>query len=335
MKNPTALILGITGQDGAYLADLLVKKRYKVHGVARRADTWRLKYLGIDHMVNIHSADILSFSSIYNLIRKISPTEIYNLAGLSSVAASFDEPVYTIQLNAIGTVRLIEAIRMINKDIKFYQASSSEVFGDIKDDHISENSPYSAANPYGVSKLFAHTIVVNYREAYNMFACNGITFNHESPLRDKHFVTRKITTGIASIKAGAKDPVLLGNLDARRDWGFAGDYVYGMYLMMQSDEPCDYVFSSGELHSVREFAEKAAHFAGYEIEWEKHGDIETGINKKSGQVIIKTDPSLYRPVESAPPVGDSARAKKKLGWSPKVNFEQLVRMMMEADLKRI
>ena len=333
-----ALITGIRGQDGAYLAKLLLEKGYEVWGADRRSgefSNWRLKELGIEKEIKYVHMDLLEFTNILRVIDKIQPDEIYNLAAQSFVGTSFEQPILTAEVDAIGVLRILEAIRTVNPKIKFYQASTSEMFGKVQDIPQTEKTPFYPRSPYGVAKLFGHWITVNYREAYNIFACSGILFNHESPLRGLEFVTRKITYGLARIKYGLQEKLILGNLDAKRDWGYAPEYVEAMWLMLQQDEPDDYVIATGETHTVREFVEKAAQIAGFEIEWEGEGIDTKGIDRKTGKVIVEVSPEFYRPAEVDILVGNPTKAKEKLGWEPKTKFEELVEIMMEADLKRI
>lgn len=333
-----ALITGIRGQDGAYLAKFLLEKGYEVWGADRRSgdsSNWRLKELGIENDVNIVYMDLLELTNIMRTIEKIKPDEVYNLAAQSFVGVSFEKPFLTTEIDAIGVLRILEAVRTLKPDIKFYQASTSEMFGKVQEIPQTEKTPFYPRSPYGVAKLFGHWITVNYREAFNIFACSGILFNHESPLRGVEFVTRKITYSLARIKYGLQDKLVLGNLDAKRDWGYAKEYVEGMWLMLQQDEPDDYVLATGETHTVREFVEKAAKIAGFDIEWEGEGVNTKGIDKKTDKVIIEVSPEFYRPAEVDILVGDYSKAKKKLGWEPKTKFDKLIEIMMEADLKRV
>lgn len=333
-----ALITGIRGQDGAYLAKLLLEKGYEVWGADRRngADSnWRLKELGIDKEVRTVYMDLLELTNIIRVLEKIKPEEIYNLAAQSFVAVSFDQPIFTTEVNAVGVARILESIRMVNPGIKFYQASSSEMFGQSGGDFQDENTGFYPRSPYGVSKLYAHWLTINYREAYGMFACAGICFNHESPLRGLEFVTRKITHGLACIKSGLADRITLGNLEAKRDWGYAPEYVYAMWLMLQAEKPDDYVVATGEAHSIREFIEQAAEIAGFNLEWQKMPDKDLALDKKSGRIIVETSKEQMRPADVVALRGNYARIKEKLGWKPTVHFSELVKIMMEADLKRI
>ncbi|OAQ20309.1 GDP-mannose 4,6-dehydratase [Thermosulfurimonas dismutans] len=333
-----ALITGIRGQDGAYLAKLLLEKGYEVYGADRRSgdsSNWRLKELGIEKYVKVIYMDLLELTNILRVIKEVQPDEVYNLAAQSFVQASFEQPILTAEVDAIGVLRLLEALRFYKSDAKFYQASTSEMFGKVQEVPQKETTPFYPRSPYAVAKLFGHWITVNYRESYNMFACSGILFNHESPLRGLEFVTRKITYTLARIKYGLEDKLILGNLDAKRDWGYAPEYVEVMWLMLQQDTPDDYVIATGETHTVREFVEKAAEIAGFQIEWEGEGINTKGIDKKTGKIIIEVSPKFYRPAEVDILIGDYSKAKTKLGWKPKIKFEELVRIMMEADLKRI
>ena len=333
-----ALITGIRGQDGAYLAKLLLEKGYEVYGADRRSGEggfWRLKELGIEKDVKIVYMDLLEFTNILRTIEKIKPDEIYNLAAQSFVAASFEQPILTSDINSLGTLRLLEVIRTVKPDTKFYQASTSEMFGKVKTLPLNEDSYFYPRSPYAVSKLFAHWITVNYREAYNIFACSGILFNHESPLRGTEFITRKVSLAVARIKYGKQDKLVVGNLDAKRDWGYAPEYVYGMYLMLQNDKPDDFVLATGESHSVREFIEEAFRVAGFEIYWEGKGLEEKGRDAKTGKVLVEVSPEFYRPAEVDVLVGDYSKAKRILGWEPKTTFKELVRIMVEEDMRRV
>jgi GDPmannose 4,6-dehydratase len=313
-----ALITGITGQDGSYLAELLLDKGYEVFGVVRRASTtnyWRIEHL-LDR-IQLRPADLLDQLSLVRVIDEVRPREIYNLAAMSFVPASWDQPLLTGEFNSQGVTRMLEAVRQVDSTIRLYQASSSEMYGKVREVPQTELTPFYPRSPYGVSKVFAHYITVNYRESYNLFAVSGILFNHESPRRGLEFVTRKVTDGVARIKLGLADSLGLGNLDAHRDWGFAGDYVRAMYLMLQQDRADDYVIATGESHSVRELVEVAFEHAG--LDWTKY---------------VKLDPKFLRPAEVDHLIGDCAKARRALGWEPEVDFEALVRMMVDADLKR-
>lgn len=338
MRKRKALITGIRGQDGAYLAKLLLEKGYEVWGADRRSggsSNWRLKELGIEKEVKIIYMNLLELTNIMRVIEKVQPDEVYNLAAQSFVGVSFEQPILTAEVDAMGVLRLLEAIRILKPDIKFYQASTSEMFGKVQEIPQTEKTPFYPRSPYGVAKLFGHWTTVNYRESYNIFACSGILFNHESPLRGLEFVTRKITYGLAKIKFGLQDKIILGNLDAKRDWGYAKEYVEAMWLMLQQNKPDDYVIATGETHTVREFVEKAAQIAGFDIKWEGKGVNTKGIDKKSGKVIVEVSPEFYRPSEVNLLIGSPQKAKEKLGWQPKTKFEDLASIMMGADLKRI
>jgi GDPmannose 4,6-dehydratase len=315
----SALITGITGQDGAYLAKLLLEKGYQVHGMHRRTSTDSLERLSdIADQIQWHHGDLLDELSILRFLEKTEATEVYNLAAQSFVPISWDEPVHTGDVTALGVTRLLEAIRQVNPQIKMYQASSSEMFGKVQETPQSETTPFWPRSPYGVAKVYGYWITINYRESYDIFACNGILFNHESPLRGKEFVTRKITDAVARIKLGVQTQLSLGNLDAYRDWGFAGDYVNAMWLMLQQETADDYVISTGEQHSVRQFCDVA--FASVGLKTEDY---------------VVTDPRFLRPAEVNTLLGDSSKAQSKLGWQRKVDFQQLVTMMVEADLQRV
>jgi GDPmannose 4,6-dehydratase len=318
MQQRRALITGITGQDGSYLAEFLLAKGYKVYGVNRRTSTENIERIAhlLDH-IELVQGDLHDLGSLAHALRSVAPTEVYNLGAQSFVPASFSQPILTGEATALGVVRLLEAIRLVNPGIRFYQASSSEMFGKVQEVPQRESTPLYPRSPYGVAKVYGHWITVNYRESYRLFAVSGILFNHESPRRGLEFVTRKVTDGVARIVAGKSRELRLGNLDARRDWGFAGDYVRAMWMMLQQQEPDDYVIATGETRSVRELVETAFRLAG--LDWEKH-------------VVI--DPAFVRPAEVDLLVGDATKAKEKLGWMPKVTFPQLVEMMLRADLER-
>jgi GDPmannose 4,6-dehydratase len=333
-----ALITGITGQDGAYLARFLLDKGYEAYGAYRRSAVLNLnglKYLGVDDKVRYLPLELLEFTNIYRAIEKIQPDEIYNLGAQSFVALSFEEPIFTADVTALGPLRVLEAIRAVKPDTKFYQASSSEMFGKAQAIPQNEKTPFYPRSPYAASKLFAHWITVNYRESYGIFACSGIFFNHESPLRGLEFITRKVTNGIARIKNSLQDKVVLGNLDAKRDWGYAQEYVEAMWLMLQQDKPDDYVIASGETHSVREFAECAFRHAGFDIVWEGKDIEEKGIDKKNGKILVEIAPEFFRPAEVDFLQGDYSKAKERFRWQPKTKFEDLVSIMVDADIKRI
>ena len=336
-----ALITGITGQDGAYLAELLLEKGYEVHGIRRRAsmfNTKRIDHLYTDpHIGNsqlfLHHGDLTDSSSLARVMQQVEPDEIYNLGAQSHVAVSFEEPEYTANSDALGALRILEAIRILGLTdrTKYYQASTSELYGLVQESPQTETTPFYPRSPYGVAKLYAYWITVNYREAYGMFACNGILFNHESPSRGETFVTRKITLALARIKLGLQECLYLGNLEALRDWGHARDYVEMQWLMLQQEEPEDFVIASGEQHSVRNFVELTAAELGLTIEWFGHGVNERGLDKSSGKTIVKVDPSYYRPAEVETLLGDASKARERLGWAPKVNFKQLVKEMAHSD----
>lgn len=342
MKNKKrALIIGITGQDGSYLAEFLLEKGYEVHGMIRRSssfNTERLEKIYEDpHVDNrhliLHYGDLSDSNSINSMINKSRPDEIYNLGAQSHVRVSFDIPEYTADIDALGTLRLLDVIKEQSYPIKFYQAGSSEMFGKVLETPQKETTPFNPQSPYGCAKVFSHMICGNYREAYNMFICNGILFNHESPRRGRTFVTKKIVEGLADIKLGKKEKIFLGNLDAKRDWGYAKDYVRAMWLMLQQDKPDDYVIATGETHSVREFAEHAASLVGYKIVWQGSGLEEVGIDEKSGKVLISIDENYYRPSEVDLLLGDSNKAKEKLNWSAEVKFKDLIELMMREEFE--
>ena len=331
-----ALVTGVTGQDGAYLCKRLIERGYEVHGAYRRSassDFWRLDYLGIADQVKRVPFDLLEPSNILRAIDKVRPDEIYNLAAQSFVALSFEQPIYTTDADALGPLRILEAIRTVDPSIRFYQASTSEMFGKVQETPQKESTPFYPRSPYGVAKLYAHWITVNYRESYNLHATSGILFNHESPLRGTEFVTRKITSHLALIKHGRTAPLELGNLDAHRDWGFAGDYVEGMIQMVQADQADDFVLSTGEMHTVREFVNRAAEVAGFRLHWEGEGASEFA-KDDDGQTIVQIKSEFYRPAEVDTLLGDSTRARTQLGWKPTTTFQELVEMMMTADLDR-
>jgi GDPmannose 4,6-dehydratase len=333
-----ALITGVTGQDGSYLAKLLLDKEYEVYGAVRRTPDRNLnglKYLGINKKIKYLPLELLEFTNIYKTIKKIKPDEIYNLGAQSFVARSFEEPIFSADVTALGPLRVLEAIRAVNTNIKFYQASSSEMFGKAQTTPQSEKTSFYPRSPYAASKLFAHWITVNYRETCGIFACSGILFNHESPLRGLEFVTRKITRSVAQIKLGISCGLKIGNLDAKRDWGYAPEYVEAMWLMLQHDKPDDYVIASGETHSVREFADLAFKMGEFDIEWQGTGVEERGIDKRTGKTLIGVSPEYFRPGEVNNPLGDYSKAKRKLGWQPKTKFEGLVRLMVEADMREV
>ena len=327
-----ALITGITGQDGSYLAEFLLKKGYEVYGMHRRTSMDVFERVGeIKNKIHIVDGDLTDTSSMVRLLKEINPDEVYNLASQSFVPASWTQPISTADITALGVLRLLESIRLINPKIRFYQASSSEMFGKVKKTPQNEKTPFHPRSPYGISKVFGYWVTVHYRESYGIHASNGILFNHESPRRGKQFVTRKITHSVAKIKLGLQEEFSLGNLDAKRDWGYAGDYVEAMWLMLQKGKPGDYVVGTGEAHSVREFVEECFKLAGMEIEWEGKGLKEVG--KYNGKVVVRVNPKFFRPAEVDILLADSTKARKELGWKPKTSFKELVKKMFESDLK--
>jgi GDPmannose 4,6-dehydratase len=331
--NRIALITGITGQDGAYLAQLLLQKGYAVHGTYRRTSSvnfWRIEELGIKE----HPNDLTDLGATLNLVSRLQPDEVYNLAALSFVGTSFEQPGTTAQITALGALNLLEAIRMVSKHSRFYQASTSEMFGKVQAVPQDESTPFYPRSPYGVAKLYAHWITVNYRESYGLFGASGILFNHESPLRGLEFVTRKITDGAARIKLGKVDVLELGNLDARRDWGYALEYVEGMHSMLQADEPETFVLATGRTLTVRDFVTMAFAGADMKIEWSGQGIDEIGREMGTGKTLVRINPSFYRPAEVEMLIGNSAKARKKLGWAAQTTVEELCRVMVEADLRR-
>tara|TARA_Y100001970_G_scaffold76719_1_gene97401 strand:+ start:1910 stop:2944 length:1035 start_codon:yes stop_codon:yes gene_type:complete len=336
----SALITGISGQDGSYLSEFLINKGYTVYGIVRRSSLFnrsRIDQLLEDHKKEIELVygDLTDASSINRILEKTAPDEIYNLGAQSHVGISFDIPEYTSDVNALGTLRLLDAIKEFDMGTKIYQASSSELFGKTLDKSQDENTPFYPRSPYACSKAFAYHIIRNYRDAYNLFACNGILFNHESPRRSENFVTRKVTLSLAKIKYGVQDKLSLGNLDAMRDWGYAKDYVEAMWLMLQKKKPDDYVIATGETHSVRKLVELAANECGYDICWEGHGVEEIGVDRRSGKVIIDIDTNYFRPAEVDYLCGDFSKAKKQLSWKPKTKFSELIKIMMRSDLDYI
>jgi len=333
-----ALITGIRGQDGAYLSKLLLEKGYEVYGADRRSGDssfWRLRELGIERDVKVMYMDLLELTNIMRVIEKIKPDEVYNLAAQSFVHASFDQPILTADIGAIGVVRVLESLRVLKPDARFYQASTSEMYGMVQEIPQTEKTPFCPRSPYAVAKLYGHWITVNYRESYKMYACSGILFNHESPLRGFEFITRKITHGIAQVRLGLLDKIFVGNLDSKRDWGFASEYVEAMWLMLQQAEPDDFVIATGETHTVREFIEFAARHAGIELAWQGEGMSERGVDRKTGKAIIEVSPDFFRPAEVDVLIGNPAKAAEKLGWRPATRFEELCRIMVEADIRRI
>ena len=337
-----ALITGITGQDGAYLAELLLSKGYEVHGIKRRAslfNTDRIDHLYQDKHRNdvnffLHHGDLTDATNLIRIIQEVQPNEIYNLGAQSHVKVSFEIPEYTANSDAVGTLRLLEAIRILKleKKVKFYQASTSELYGKVQESPQSENTPFYPRSPYGVAKLYAYWIVKNYREAYGMYACNGILFNHESPLRGETFVTRKITRAVAKISLGLQEKMYIGNLNAQRDWGHARDYVEGMWLMLQQEKPEDYVLATGVTTSVRDFCSMAFNEVGIAIKWEGKNNQEKGIDESTGKVLVEVDPNYYRPTEVDLLIGDATKAKEQLNWEPKVTVSLLVKEMVSSDV---
>jgi len=345
-----ALITGITGQDGSFLAEFLLLKGYEVHGIVRRSssfNTARIEHLYLDKIIKdmhkerkikLHYGDMTDSSNLIRIINQVEPDEIYNLAAQSHVKVSFEIPEYTADVDALGTLRLLEAVRLLRfeKKTKIYQASTSELYGKVVEIPQKETTPFYPQSPYGVAKLYAFWITKNYREAYNLFACNGILFNHESHRRGETFVTRKITIAAARIAKGKQDKLYLGNLDAKRDWGYAGDYIEAMWLMLQHFEPDDFVIATGKTHTVREFATLAFKEAGMDIEWRGKGQKEKGIDKKTGNTLIEIDPQYFRPLEVDLLIGDPTKAKTKLGWDPtKTSFEELIKIMVKYDLENM
>lgn len=339
MGSRKAFITGVTGQDGSYLAEFLLEKGYEVHGMIRRSSSFNRRH--IDHLSAdpalkdkrffLHYGDMSDSSSMNRLLEKIAPNEIYNLAAQSHVRVSFDVPEYTAEVDAIGTLRLLDAIKEVGISPRFYQASTSELYGKVQEVPQSETTPFYPRSPYAVAKLYAYWIVVNYREAYNLHASNGILFNHESPRRGENFVTRKVTMGAAAIKAGEKDCLYVGNVDSKRDWGYAPDYVRAMWLMVQQETPDDYVVATGETHTIRELIEKAFGCLDMKVEWEGEGTDTVGIDRVSGKTVVRIDPKHFRPTEVELLLGDPSKAREKLQWIPEVTFEKLVELMVKAD----
>tara|TARA_B100000575_G_C23091356_1_gene629210 strand:- start:495 stop:1532 length:1038 start_codon:yes stop_codon:yes gene_type:complete len=337
-----ALITGVTGQDGSYLSDFLLSKGYEVHGIIRRSssfNTGRINHIIEDKTFKekffFHYGDVTDASNLNRLLEKIQPNEIYNLAAQSHVQVSFQIPDYTAQVDALGTLRFLDAIRETQIDTKFYQASTSELFGKVQEIPQKETTPFYPKSPYGVAKLYGYWIIVNYRESYDLFCCNGILFNHESPRRGETFVTRKITRAAARIKEGFQEKLLLGNLNAKRDWGYAPEYCKGMWLILQQDKPDDFILATGKQYSVREFVELSFRELGIEIVWKGYGKNEIGINKVNGKEIICINPKYYRPSEVDTLLGDSSKAKKILGWEARTSFEELVKKMVHSDWEKV
>src|SRR6202045_413070 len=341
-RSKSALITGATGQDGAYLAELLLGKGYVVHGIKRRSSSFNTAR--VDHLYrdpheegvrfHLHYGDVTDATNLIRLVQETQPKEIYNIAAQSHVQVSFETPEYTANADALGPLRLLEAIRILGLEgrTRFYQASTSEMFGKAQDTPQRETTPFYPRSPYGVAKLYAHWICVNYREAYGLYACNGILFNHESPLRGETFVSRKITRALARIRAGLQDTLHLGNLDAKRDWGHARDYVRAQWLMLQQPQPEDYVVATGKQHSVRDFVDLAGRLLGMDIEWRGRGVDERGVDRNDGHTVVRVDPRYFRPAEVESLLGDASKIRDKLGWAPEISFEALVREMVESDL---
>ena len=335
----TAIITGITGQDGAYLAELLLKKGYKVYGTYRRTSSvnfWRIEELAVAKHPNLHLVeyDLTDLSASIRLLKTTEASEVYNLAAQSFVGVSFDQPITTAEITGIGPVNLLEAIRIVNPAIRFYQASTSEMFGKVQAIPQVESTPFYPRSPYGVAKLYAHWMTINYRESYNIFASSGILFNHESPLRGREFVTRKITDSMAKISLGQLDVMELGNMDAKRDWGFAKEYVEGMWRMLQADKPDTYVLATNRTETVRDFVTMAAKAGGFDLVWEGAAENEIAVNRSSGKTLVKVNPKFYRPAEVELLIGDPGKAKKELGWEPTTTLEELCAMMVKEDIRR-
>lgn len=340
MENTAAIVTGITGQDGAYLAELLLEKGYTVYGTYRRTSSvnfWRIEELGIEKHPNLHLVeyDLTDLSASIRLVEKCKPREIYNLAAQSFVGVSFDQPITTAEITGLGVVNLLEAIRIVDSSIRFYQASTSEMFGKVQQVPQTEVTPFYPRSPYGVAKLYAHWMTINYRESYNIFATSGILFNHESPLRGREFVTRKITDGVARIKLGKQTHLALGNLDAKRDWGYAKEYVEGMWRMLQADTPETYVLATNRTETVRDFVTLAFKAADIELRWEGAAEQETATDVATGDVVVVIDPQFYRPSEVELLIGNPSKATSELGWQPQTGLEKLCKMMVEADLERV
>jgi GDPmannose 4,6-dehydratase len=334
-----ALVTGITGQDGAYLAKFLLDKGYRVYGTFRRTSSvnlWRIEELGIENHPELHLVeyDLTDLSSSIRLLETSGATELYNLAALSFVGVSFEQPITTAEITGVGPVNLLEAIRIVNPEIRFYQASTSEMFGKVQAIPQIESTPFYPRSPYGVAKLYAHWMTVNYRESYNIFGASGILFNHESPLRGREFITRKVSDSIAKIKLDKLDVLELGNLDAKRDWGFAKEYVEGMWRMLQVDKPDTYVLATNRTETVRDFVSMAGKAVGFDLEWQGEAENEVGIDRASGRTLVRVNPKFYRPAEVDILIGNPEKAKKDLGWEPKTTLEELCQMMVEADIRR-
>ncbi len=338
-----ALITGITGQDGSYLAELLIEKGYEVHGIIRRSssfNTGRIDHLhtpeeGEKTKIFLHYADLTDSSSLFRVINKVKPDEIYNLGAQSHVGISFENPEYTADVTGMGAIRLLEVVRSVNPNIKVYQASSSELFGKVQESPQTEKTPFYPRSPYACAKLYAFWIMKNYRESYGMYTCNGILFNHESPRRGRNFVTRKITRNLCEIKLGKRETLFLGNLEAKRDWGDARDYVEAMWLMLQQEKPDDYVVATGETHSVREFVEESCKHLGFDLEWQGEGLEEKGIDKNTGKTIVAINKRFFRPAEVDMLLGDPTKTKTQLNWEPKIKFSELAKIMVEEDMRML
>ena len=335
----SAVITGITGQDGAYLAELLLGKGYTVYGTFRRTSSvnfWRIEEVGVAKHPNLHLVeyDLTDLSTTIRLMQKAGVIEVYNLAAQSFVGVSFEQPITTAEITGVGAVNLLEAIRIVNPAIRFYQASTSEMFGKVQAVPQSENTPFYPRSPYGVAKLYAHWMTINYRESYNIFGSSGILFNHESPLRGREFVTRKITDSIAKIRLGKLDVLELGNMDAKRDWGYAKEYVDGMWRMLQAEKPDTYVLATNRTETVRDFVSMAARGAGYELAWQGSGEQEVAVDCKTGKTLVRVNPKFYRPAEVELLIGNADKARRELGWEPKTSLEELCQMMVEADIRR-
>jgi GDPmannose 4,6-dehydratase len=334
-----SIVTGITGQDGAYLAQLLLEKGYTVYGTYRRTSSvnfWRIEELGVAQHPNLHLVeyDLTDLSASIRLLQSTEATEVYNLAAQSFVGVSFDQPLTTAEITGLGAVNLLEAIRIVNPKVRFYQASTSEMFGKVQEIPQVESTPFYPRSPYGVAKLYAHWMTINYRESYDIFGASGILFNHESPLRGREFVTRKITDSVAKIKQGKLDVLELGNMDAKRDWGFAKEYVEGMWRMLQADEPDTFVLATNRTETVRDFVSLAFKAADIDVEWKGQGEDEQAVDSASGKLLVRVNPKFYRPAEVELLIGSAAKAKEILGWEPKTSLEELCRMMVEADLRR-
>jgi GDPmannose 4,6-dehydratase len=333
------LVTGITGQDGAYLAELLLSKGYEVYGTYRRTSSvnfWRMEELGVASHPNLKLVefDLTDLSTTIRLLKTSGASEVYNLAAQSFVGVSFEQPITTAEITGIGAVNLLEAIRIVDPGIRFYQASTSEMFGKVQAIPQSEDTPFYPRSPYGVAKLYAHWMTVNYRESYGIFGSSGILFNHESPLRGREFVTRKITDSLAKIRLGKQDVLELGNMDAKRDWGFAGEYVEGMWRMLQADKPDTYVLATGRTETVREFVRMAGQAAGYDLQFDGQAEKEVAVDRKSGRTIVRVNPVFFRPAEVELLIGDAGKARRELGWEPQMTLEQLCATMVEADIRR-